>query len=111
MDNRGTAPFSSIEASYRKAPPALQGATGPEGQTATKRGEQSEFHSQVTPRPQRKILLFGEDKSRHLFPLVRDREIGIEGRYQNVVIESVSTAISRATMTTAGPRARSCSGA
>jgi hypothetical protein len=61
--------------------------------TAAKRPETNPFYTQVTPKPQRKILLYGQDKSRHLFPLVRDRDIGIQGTYQNVVIESVKMPI------------------
>lgn len=45
------------------------------GLTAGKKMEERYIHSQITPRPQkhqRKVLLYGHDHSRHLFPLVSD---------------------------------------
>lgn len=56
--------------------------------TAVKRVENPIF-SQVTPKQVKKILLYGADRSRHLFDLVNDREIGIDPKYQNIVVESV----------------------
>lgn len=63
--------------------------------TASKKPDLAPIYSQITPKPQRKILLYGENRSRHLFPLVRDRDIGISGAYQNVVFESVTSSPSR----------------
>lgn len=57
--------------------------------TAVKRVEGGQIYTQATAKPNRKILLFDEVRGRHLFPLVRDREIGIGTKYQSVVIESV----------------------
>lgn len=101
MFNQNNASNSNNDASYRKPNHFMQGEEGIGGglaMTATKKNEQNDFYSQVTPRPQKKILLYGENKSRHLFPLVRDRDIGIEGTYQNVVIESVKIVIFSAMM-------------
>jgi hypothetical protein len=56
--------------------------------TAVKKPER-EIYTQVTPRPNRKILLFDDNRGKHLFPLVRDRDVGIDGKYQTIVIQSV----------------------
>lgn len=45
--------------------------------------------SQMTPKPVKKVILMGEQQKKYLFPLVRDRDVGIETKYQNIVIESV----------------------
>jgi hypothetical protein len=76
--------------------------------TAAKRQEHNPLYTQLTPKPQRKILLYGENHSRFLFPLVRDREIGIEATYQNIVIESVPPPPRSTTTTTGRPPARNC---
>lgn len=79
--------------------------------TAAKRQDPHPIYTQHTTKPQRKILLYGQDRARFLFPLVRDRDIGIDGAYQNIVIESVRTSICSATTMTGRPQAPNCSAA
>jgi hypothetical protein len=78
--------------------------------TALKREGQPNlnFYSQVTPRPYKRILLFDEHKEKHLFPLMRDREVGITSKYQNIVIQSVNMLLLSTTMTTNGPPVPRC---
>jgi hypothetical protein len=57
--------------------------------TAVKRHDEGQIYTQVTPRPNRKILLYNQAKEKCFFPLVRDREVGIGTKFQEVVIESV----------------------
>lgn len=52
--------------------------------------EEGIIYTQATVRPNKKILMFDEMRGKHLFPLMKDREIGIKTKFQNVVIESVS---------------------
>ena len=59
--------------------------------TAVKKQQERTLYTQVTPRPNKKILLFDDEKGRHLFPLVRDRDIGIQSKYQCIVIQSVKS--------------------
>lgn len=77
--------------------------------TAIKRNEMNSFYTQDTPKPRRSILLFGEQQRRHLFPLVRDRDIGIPQSYQNVVIESVRYKWGSSMTTTDRQQAHNCS--
>jgi hypothetical protein len=79
--------------------------------TAVKRQESNQLYTQMTPKPQRKILLYGENHGRFLFPLVRDRDVGIPAAYQNIVIESVPFSSLSTTMTTGRQPAHSCNGA
>ena len=57
--------------------------------TAVKRNEQMPIYTQETPRPEKKIMLFDQERRRQLFPLVRDRDVGMGSKFQNLVIESV----------------------
>ena len=57
--------------------------------TAVKRPGESNIYTQPTIRQNKKIMLFGEDNNKHLFPLMRDRDIGIASKYQDIVMESV----------------------
>ena len=57
--------------------------------TAVKRNEQLPIYTQETPQPIKKIALFDEEKNRQLFPLVKDKDIGMGTQYENLVIESV----------------------
>lgn len=59
--------------------------------TAVKKVENTSlYYTQITPpRPNKKILLYDYDSRKHLFPLVKDREVGIYSQYQNIVIKSV----------------------
>lgn len=79
--------------------------------TAVKRQEPNQLFTQMTPKPQRKILLYGDNHGRFLFPLVRDRDVGIPAAYQNIVIESVPFSPLSTTMTTGRQPALSCNGA
>lgn len=56
--------------------------------TAVKKAEDAQIFSQPTPRPPRKIMLFNQHQEKKLFPLVRDRDIGVTSQYQNIIIES-----------------------
>jgi hypothetical protein len=103
MFNQGVPPSSSKPAQQHQttADPSHKEqlwSTSDINLTAAKRQESHPIYTQNTPKPQRKILLYGENKSRFLFPLVRDRDIGIEAPYQNIVIESVT--VSRRSATT-----------
>ena len=66
--------------------------------TAVKRSEQMPIYTQETPRPEKKIMLFDQERRRQLFPLVRDRDVGMGSKFQNLVIESVKVGLS-STMT------------
>lgn len=79
--------------------------------TAVKRQETNQLYTQMTPKPQRKILLYGENHGRFLFPLVRDRDVGIPAAYQNIVIESVLFSRFSTTMTIGRQQVHSCNGA
>lgn len=57
--------------------------------TAVKKQEEMPIYTQQTPRPVKKIMLFDQDNNKRLFPLARDREVGINTKYQNIVIQSV----------------------
>lgn len=72
--------------------------------TAIKKAEGT-IYTQMTPRPNKKILLLDENKGKHLFPLVRDREIGISTKYQKIVIQSVALNLLSTTMMINKPRA------
>lgn len=45
--------------------------------TATKKPQENVLNVQETAKPMKKILLFGENKARFLFPIMKDKEIGI----------------------------------
>lgn len=76
--------------------------------TAVKKTEGRQICTQETPRPQKKILLLDQMNHKHLFPLVRDREVGIATKYQHVVIQSVEIDECSTTMTTDRPPAPKC---
>lgn len=42
----------------------------------------------TTPRPQRHIVLYDEFNKRHLFPLYKDKDLGISKYFQDMLIES-----------------------
>jgi len=43
---------------------------------------------QMTPRPQRKIVLYDEFNQKYFFPLYKDKDLGISKKYQDLLIES-----------------------
>jgi len=72
--------------------------------TAVKKAENTSFvYTQATPRPVKKIILYDQQKHKHLYELVNDRDVGIYSQYQNIVIKSV-TLIILSTMTTTSRR-------
>ena len=54
--------------------------------TAVKRNEQMPIYTQETPKPIKKIALYDEEKNRQLFPLMKDKDIGMGTQYENLVI-------------------------
>lgn len=54
--------------------------------TAVKKQEERAIFTQPTPRPVKRILLYDQNNSKMLFPLVHDRDVGIDPKYQKIVI-------------------------
>ena len=57
--------------------------------TAVKKNEQIPIYTQETPRPNKKIALYDQEKNRKMFPLIRDKDVGMGSQFENMVIESV----------------------
>jgi hypothetical protein len=57
-------------------------------QTAVKTQQIPAF-SEVTPRQNKKILLFGDKNKKYLFPLLKDKDVGIQTSFQSNIIETV----------------------
>ena len=76
--------------------------------TAVKKNQanQGSSFTQETPRPAKRVLFYDEERKKHLFPLVRDRDIGVPSRFQNVVHESVRSQRDSSTTMTGPPAAR-----
>ena len=76
--------------------------------TAVKKQEERAIFTQPTPKPPRRIMLYDQDNKKMLFPLVNDRDVGIEPKYQKIVIESVPLQAFSTTTTTSRPLALRC---
>lgn len=57
--------------------------------TAVKKPETMGIYSQDTARPQKKIMLYDDQKRKQFFPLIPDKDVGMGPRFENLVIESV----------------------